>query len=109
MTKAIVSTSMFALLVSAALVAPFMVLEWVNRTPVSPEFPIALFVFMSLHASLMVFALTPALRRFRIERTIAGLNPRHWGGLVVAVVLAVLYVFAVVDQWPCFLGAPNCD
>jgi hypothetical protein len=37
-------------------------------------------------------------------------HPLH---LVIVLVLsslnAVGFVFMVVDQWPCFLGVPNCD
>lgn len=53
---------------SAALVAPFIVLQWINRRGFQEEFPVALFTFMTVHSLLMVLALTPlsgpaALRR----------------------------------------------
>jgi drug/metabolite transporter (DMT)-like permease len=97
------------LAISAALVAPFIVLQWVNRRAYEEEFPFLLFTFMSLHALLIVFALAPALRRLRAQRSLRGLKLGHWVGLVLGAMLVCAYAAVVVDQLPCFLGVPNCD
>lgn len=95
--------------IGAALVAPFMVLEWVNRRGFHEDFPVVLFTFMSLHALVVVLLSRPALRRLRAERSLAALTPGHWAGLALGAILAYAYVAVVIDQLPCFLGVPNCD
>ena len=97
------------LLLSAALVAPFMVLQWVNRRTTHEEFPFVLFIFMSLHTLFIALLLTPALRRLRAERSVKALKLGHWAGLLLAAFLVYTYTVVVLDQLPCFLGVPNCD
>ena len=97
------------LLISAALVAPFVVLQLVNRRAFHEEFPVVLFIFMSVHSLLIVLLLTPALRRLRSEGRLSALNVGHWTGLLLGAVLACAYAGVVLDQLPCFLGVPNCD
>jgi hypothetical protein len=108
-TRRAPGTFVVPLLVSASLVAPFIILEWVNRSATAPEFPVALFVFMALHSLLMVFALAPTVRRVLAARSITELTPAHWGGILFGALLIVLYAAAIIDQWPCFMGVPNCD
>ena len=98
-----------SLLISATLVAPFIVLQWVNRRAFHEGFPFLLFTFMSLHSLLIVLSLTPALGRLRAERSPRALKPGHWAGLLLGVFLIYVYVNVVIDQLPCFLGVPNCD
>lgn len=98
-----------SLLISATLVAPFIVLEWVNRRTFHEEFPFVLFAFMSLHSLFVVFLLTPALRRLQKERSLRALKLGHWAGLLLGALLGYAYVDLVIDQLPCFLGVPNCD
>ena len=103
-------TSLVApLLISATLVAPFIVLQWVNRRTLHEEFPFVLFTFMSLHALFIVLLLTPALRRLRADRSLSALTPGHWAGLLLGAFLGYVYANVVMDQLPCFLGVPNCD
>ena len=98
-----------SLLISAALVAPFIVLEWVNRRTFDEDFPFVLFIFMSLHSLLMVVLLTPAFQRLRVERSPSALKLGHWVGLLLGLFLVYVYVNVIIDQFPCFLGVPNCD
>jgi hypothetical protein len=63
-----------SLLISATLVAPFIVLQLVNRSTFHEDFPYVLFTFMSLHSLLIVLLLTPALRRLRAERSLRALG-----------------------------------
>ena len=64
---------------------------------------------MSLHSWLIILMVMPALRRLRSERHFRALKPGHWGGLALSAFLTFAYVDVVLDQLPCFLGAPNCD
>ena len=98
-----------SLLISATLVAPFIVLELVNRRTYHEAFPYMLFTFMSLHSLFIVLLLTPALRRLRLERSLRGLRLVHWVGLLLGLFLVLVYANVVIDQLPCFLGVPNCD
>ncbi len=98
-----------SLLISSTLVAPFVVLQWVNRRTFHEDFPFVLFTFMSLHSLFIVLLLTPALRRLRSERNLRALKLGHWAGLVLSAFLIFAYADVVVDQLPCFLGVPNCD
>ena len=98
-----------SLLISATLVAPFIVLELVNRRTFREDFPFVLFTFMSLHSLFIVLLLTPALRRLRAERSLKALGLGHWAGLLLGVFLVFVYANVVIDQLPCFLGVPNCD
>jgi hypothetical protein len=97
------------LLLSAALVAPFLVLQLVNRRAFQEEFPVVLFAFMAMHSLLIALLLMPGLRRFRLERNVRALTTAHWAGVVVSAFLMVVYVQVVIDQLPCFMGVPNCD
>jgi hypothetical protein len=97
------------LLISATLVAPFIVLELVNRRTYHEDFPFVLFTFMSLHSLFIVLLLTPALRRLRAERSLRALGLGHWAGLLLGIFLVIVYANVVIDQLPCFLGVPNCD
>jgi hypothetical protein len=97
------------LAVSAALVAPFIVLEWANRRTAAEAFPVGLFLLMSLHALVIVLSVTPALRRFHAEKSLNTLTAGHWAGLLLGVLLGLVYALMVLDQLPCFLGVPNCD
>ena len=107
--QATFKSSVVLLLISAALVAPFVVLQWVNRRAFHEEFPVVLFIFMSVHSLVMVLLLTPALRRLRSEGRLSALKVGHWTGLLLGAVLACAYAGVVLDQLPCFLGVPNCD
>ena len=97
-----------SLLISTALVAPFIVLEWINGG-FQKGFPIVLFTFMSVHALLIVLLLTPPLRRLLSDKHLKALRPGHWAALVASAFLIFFYADVVIDQLPCFLGVPNCD
>jgi hypothetical protein len=98
-----------SLLISSAMVGPFMVLQWVNRRDFHEDFPFVLFGFMSLQSLFIVLLLTPALRRLRATGSVSALKLGHWAGLLLGGFLAVGYAGVVIDQLPCFLGVPNCD
>jgi len=98
-----------SLLIGAALVAPFIVLQWVNRRTFHEDFPFLLFTFMSLHSLLIVLLLAPPLHRIYAERSHRALKTGHWVSILLGLFLVYVYVNVVIDQLPCFLGVPNCD
>ena len=98
-----------SLLISSSLVGPFALLEVVNRRTFHEAFPHVLFAFMVLHSMVIALLLTPALRRLRAGGHLRELKLGAWTGLALAAFLILGYVEVIVDQLPCFLGAPNCD
>jgi hypothetical protein len=98
-----------SLLINATLVAPFIVLQLVNRRTYHEDFPFVLFTFMSLHSLFIVLLLTPALRCLQTERNLRALGLGHWVGFLLGVFFVFVYTNVVLDQLPCFLGMPNCD
>ena len=59
---------------------------------------------------ILVLPTVALIRSLRVLRSSASLFSLH--GLVVAVSLAVLLTFfsaLLIDQYPCFIGVPNCD
>lgn len=98
-----------SLLLSVLLVAPFIVLQLVNRRTFHEDFPFVLFIFMSLHSLLIVLLLAPPLHRLYAQRSHRALKPGHWVSLLLGLFLVYVYFNVVIDQLPCFLGVPNCD
>ena len=94
-------------MVSAALVAPFVILEWLKRTG-HDEFPFGPFAFMTLLSLGIVLTATPAVRRLWSVPQPGALRIGHWAGVVAFIFPALIYVDLVSGQWPCFLGVPDC-
>lgn len=107
--RGVLKSGAAVLLAGAALVAPFVVMELVNRRAFGEAFPFVLFTFMSLHALLIALLLAPAIRLLRATRSLRALGPVQWAGLALWVILAFAYANVVIDQLPCFLGVPVCD
>ena len=63
----------------------------------------------ALVAPFIVLLLTPSLRRLRSAGNLRALKLGHWAGLVLSALLILAYADVVIDQLPCFLGVPNCD
>ena len=88
----------------AALLSPLGVLEALNRT--DRERLIDAFVLFSILWLLAVGFLMILLFLVRNERRDA---MRLLLAISCAVAIAFVWGSIVVDQWPCFLGTPNCD
>ena len=98
-----------AAVISGVLVLPFVVLEWTNRQAFQEGFPIPLFAAMWLLSAFAVVLLLPVVRVRRTQSPRGANYVRLLSRLVVAILLAWLWVALVRDQMPCFLGVPNCD
>ena len=97
------------LFISIFLVLPFVILELVNRRQFNETFPFQLFGFMGLVTLIFGFAGTALKSQLRKGEKSAG-------AIFVRVLLLVVIGLCVwsltsllIDQWPCFLGVPNCD
>ena len=96
-------------IISLALVLPFMILELINRRSFQEGFPVALFGMMWLLPLSFILILMSSVRSLRAGNR----NPANWLVLLPKVVLLILiaWVWAslMIDQLPCFLGVPKCD
>lgn len=104
-----VSSAILPVACGAMLVGPLMALEWLSRRGYGEPFPWLLFTFMSVHALAIGVLLAPAAGRVRATHAVRTLTLGQWAGLVLALGLLCIYVGVVRDQWPCFVGVPNCD
>jgi hypothetical protein len=99
----------FAALASLALILPFAILEirsgGVNRGGVIGV--AALFALLWLLPTVSISS------SFRLLRGPAGVNGLAFGRMLLAaaIVLTAAWLWGslLVDQFPCFIGAPNCD
>jgi len=99
-TIACVNALLRAAFVSSMLVLPLLLLEMRNGRA-WPAIPVPLFATLWVVAFAALLLLTLVVRSPRA----AVLYPSLAG----AGTLAVLWIVIVRDQWPCFLGVPNCD
>lgn len=98
-----------AALGGTVLTAPFIILEWIN-TPGFWSMGIPpLFFIMWLSGGVFTYTLESVLRSLQDKKK----TKERLLFLIVKVVflmlLAWIFVGLVIDQWPCFMGVPNCD
>jgi hypothetical protein len=104
-----VSNLKWPALISAALVLPLMILEWVNRRAFHEGFPIPLFTTLWLLLVVFMLILRPILRNVRAGNRSMG-NPLILAlKVVILLLIAWLWISILMDQMPCFLGVPSCD
>ena len=109
--KSLVKSFTKAALISLVIVLPLVVLEVVNNAITRQNlFGLSLlFGLMWLLPTIFIMILMPLLRTLRTEKT-GSMNP---GPLLIRVtslaLVAVIWGWGLVDQFPCFLGIPNCD
>lgn len=67
------------------------------------------FAFLSLPIVLGIFAAKPIIRTLRAGGGLF-VHPIHLLIVVaISLLFAVGFVSLILDQWPCFVGVPNCD
>ncbi len=100
----------FAANVGLALTIPLLLLELVvntaDRTSLSPQYFIDVMVLFVIIWSLPTafVALLGRLTNEGVRGTAMSIL-----GYTVMILLACFWVALIVDQWPCFIGGPNCD
>ncbi len=91
------------------LTAPFIILEWIN-TPGFWSLGIPpLFFIMWFSGSIFIFILGSILRSLQGEKKTDASLFFLVVKVAVLILLAWIFVGLVIDQWPCFMGVPNCD
>lgn len=96
-------------LISFMLILPFMVMELVNRQEFKDGFPVVLFGVMWLLPLIFILLLMPVVRNVRAGNAILARPVSLFISVVLMIFIAVVWIGAVMDQMPCFLGVPNCD
>ena len=108
----IVATFAAASLISVVLVAPLAFLE-LHHNPLATSRRASDFVvlFGVLWVLPMVFVMTatPLVRAVRSGHTVLQSRPALGIKLTLLVSVAAMWLNIVSDQWPCFIGVPNCD
>jgi uncharacterized membrane protein YhaH (DUF805 family) len=116
MTNSLTKTLLTAVGIGLAATVPFMVMELVNTQGYRQGFPVPVFGSLWVTASVFFAALLLIVRNLRNAGRAA---PSWWAVLRLVAVVLVLTVVVIVaadgwiawvsDQWPCFMGVPNCD
>lgn len=103
------STFISAAILSFVFLIPFIALELINRWKLNEGFPLALFAFAWVLQTFFLLILTPMIKTTQSGKSLTR-NPITLLLRVVGLTL-VAYIWGgwVVDQWPCFMGVPNCD
>lgn len=109
--RAITADLRSAALTSFILVLPFAILESLNQTITGQNAPglIVLFGLLWLLPIAFVVILMPMVRNLRAGH---GLTANPVNLLLRAALLALIAMMwggLLIDQIPCFMGAPNCD
>ncbi len=100
-----------AALISLVIVLPLVILEVVNNTITRQNLLglSLLFGLMWLLPIIFIMILTPLLRTLRKEQA-ATISPLPLLIRMTSLALiATVWGWGLVDQFPCFLGIPNCD
>jgi hypothetical protein len=110
-TKSNIATLGAAALISFIIVLPFVILEWLNNTITRQNATGLIFLFglLWLLPTAFIVILAPLVRAVRAGNSILA-HPINL--LFRAAFLALgawMWVGLLIDQLPCFLGAPNCD
>jgi hypothetical protein len=96
-------------IISAILVLPFMILEWVNRRAYDEGYPIPLFGIMWLLTTAFIFILMPIVLNVRAGNRILESPLSLIFRVVFLILIAWVWINLILDQMPCFLGVPSCD
>jgi len=96
-------------LISFLLVLPFMVMELINRRSFNEGFPIPLFAVMWLLPMLFILTGMPIVRNLLAGNSIIASPVNLLIRVVILVFIAWMWAGILIDQWPCFVGVPNCD
>ncbi|HEX7174926.1 MAG TPA: hypothetical protein VF240_06565 [Pyrinomonadaceae bacterium] len=110
-TKSISINPKSAALISFVLVLPFAILESLNNTINRQNVPalIVLFGLLWLLPMAFILILAPIVRSARAGNGVMA-NPFNLLFRVAMLALvAMMWGVLLIDQLPCFMGAPNCD
>ena len=92
-----------------ALVVPLALLEWRAGGGFPTGVPVALFVTLWIVAVAACLLAWPAVRGLASADADRRALLRSGIAVAGALLLAWFWISLVRDQWPCFMGVPNCD
>lgn len=106
-----------AAFVSFILVLPFVILEFMFNVVNKPNaFSVkkaldlgVLFGIMWLLPMAFLVILRPLVRHIRAGNSITTNPTNLWFRVAFSAILAMMWGGILIDQWPCFMGVPNCD
>ena len=107
--KTTFTTLKLPVIISLALVLPFLVMELINRREFHEDFPFSLFIGLWLLPLVFFLILTPMVQRVREGRKPMENPVDLVFGILVMLLVAVMWINLLSDQMPCFLGVMNCD
>jgi len=96
-------------IVSSFLVIPLIALEWINRRSFHEGFPFVLFGILWLLPIAFFSVLLPIVRDMRAGNNIFANTDKLLLKVAFLAFIALLWGGIILDQFPCFLGVPNCD
>jgi len=98
-----------SVIISSALVLPFIIMELVNRRNFNEGFPFPLFGFMWVLPILFILTLAPMVQTVRAGNSLIASPVNLLIRVVILVFIAWMWMGILIDQMPCFFGVPNCD
>ena len=107
--KSVLSTLKWPLLIGLLLVAPFMVMEYVNRQGFNEGSPIPLFIILWLLPVAFSLSMMPIIKTVRVGKSIFASPIILLTRAAFLVLIAWMWTGILVYQMPCFLEVPNCD
>lgn len=99
-----------AVIIGFLFTVPFFILEAITTSGFSNlGFPLTLFILMWINGALFVFILMSILISLRSQKR----SNIFYIFLILKIGLLIILAWAwadvIIDQWPCFIGVPNCD
>lgn len=88
---------------------PFVLLEYLNTRKFAEGFPFSVFTFMWILQTLFIFILVPTLNTIKSKKSLSKYSIGFFVRAVALALIAYVWTGWAIDQWPCFMGVPNCD
>lgn len=107
--KNTISNLKTAAIISFITVLPFVILELTFNTSINVSDFTALFGFLWLSAAASVVVLMPVLQNVRAGNCAAAKPFNLLLRIAFSALVLTMWAGIIIDQLPCFLGAPSCD
>ncbi len=88
---------------------PFIALELINRWKFNESFPFSVFTFTWLLQTLFILILIPLIQNIQSGKSLTKNSLELLLRVTGLILIAYIWGSWIVDQWPCFMGIPNCD
>lgn len=96
-------------LISLIITLPFAILELVNQRNFKADFPVVLFALLWFLPMLFIVMLMPIIQNMRAGRSAMVKPIKLFLTIITLFLIAIVWGSMVFDQFPCFVGVPNCD